>query len=74
MERFNAHIEANRQRYFDELYSLLRQPSIAAQGIGIEETAGLVVSRCQERGTMSPNHRFEMSPVHHTACRLTTLS
>lgn len=34
MERFNAHIEANRQRYFDELYSLLRQPLIAAQGIG----------------------------------------
>lgn len=50
MERFNAHIEANRQRYFDELYSLLRQPSIAAQGIGIEETAAIVVRRLEQLG------------------------
>jgi predicted DNA-binding helix-hairpin-helix protein len=28
---------------------------------------------CQERGNMSPNHRFEMSPVHHPTCPLTTV-
>jgi hypothetical protein len=36
MDTFAAHIEANRERYVDELYTLLRQPSIAAQGVGIE--------------------------------------
>src|SRR6266545_3722658 len=29
--------------------------------------------QCQERGTLSPNHRFEMSPVHRTPCPLTTV-
>src|SRR5436309_759824 len=50
MDRFAAHIEANRGRYFDELYALLRQPSIAAQGIGIDETAAMVVRRLEQLG------------------------
>src|SRR5215211_2694213 len=49
-DRFAAHIEANRQRYFDELYALLRQPSIAAQSIGIDETAAIVVERLEQLG------------------------
>jgi acetylornithine deacetylase/succinyl-diaminopimelate desuccinylase-like protein len=49
-DRFAAHIEANRQRYFDELYALLRQPSIAAQGIGIDETAAIVARRLEQLG------------------------
>jgi acetylornithine deacetylase/succinyl-diaminopimelate desuccinylase-like protein len=50
MEKFAAHVEASQQRYLDELYALLRQPSIAAQGVGIEETAGLVAARLERLG------------------------
>jgi acetylornithine deacetylase/succinyl-diaminopimelate desuccinylase-like protein len=50
MDRFSAHLEANRDRYLDELYALLRQPSIAAQGVGIEETAALVARRLERLG------------------------
>jgi acetylornithine deacetylase/succinyl-diaminopimelate desuccinylase-like protein len=45
MDRFATHIEANRERYYDELCAFLRQPSIAAQGIGLDETAALVAAR-----------------------------
>lgn len=50
MERFAAYLDANRDRYLEELAVLLRQPSIAAQGVGIEETAGLVVARLARLG------------------------
>lgn len=50
MDQFNAHIEANKGRYFDELCTLLRQPSIAAQGVGIEETAAIVAHRLERIG------------------------
>ena len=33
-DRFAAHIEANRQRYFDELYALLRQPQLQHKALG----------------------------------------
>src|SRR4051812_29992440 len=49
-DRFAAHIEANRQRYYDELTALLRQPSIAAQRLGLEETAAIVVQRLERLG------------------------
>ena len=50
MDRFAAHADANRERYVAELCELLRQPSIAAQGIGIEETAALVARRLERLG------------------------
>ena len=50
MDRFDAYIAASRDRYLAELAALLRQPSIAAQGVGIEETAGLVLSRLERLG------------------------
>jgi hypothetical protein len=40
-DRFATHIEASRGRYYAELGALVRQPSIAAQDIGIDETAGI---------------------------------
>jgi acetylornithine deacetylase/succinyl-diaminopimelate desuccinylase-like protein len=49
-DRFAAHIEASRDRYYDELCALLRQPSIAAQGLGLEETAAIVVQRLERLG------------------------
>jgi acetylornithine deacetylase/succinyl-diaminopimelate desuccinylase-like protein len=45
VERFQAYVDANRDRYLDELRALCAQPSIAAQGIGLEETADLISER-----------------------------
>ena len=45
MERFRTSVEANRDRCLDELKALCAQPGIAAQGIGLEETADLVEER-----------------------------
>jgi acetylornithine deacetylase/succinyl-diaminopimelate desuccinylase-like protein len=50
MDRFSAHIEANKGRYMDELRALVRQPSVAAQGIGIEETSAIVARRLERLG------------------------
>src|SRR5262245_42106415 len=50
MNRFAAHIESSRNRYYDELCTLLRQPSIAAQGLGLEETAAIVARRLEKLG------------------------
>src|SRR5690349_13519238 len=50
MDRFATHIEANRARYYDELRAFLSQPSIAAQGIGLEETAAIVAERLRALG------------------------
>jgi acetylornithine deacetylase/succinyl-diaminopimelate desuccinylase-like protein len=41
MDRFAAHVDANRERYFAELCELLQQPSIAAQGIAIDFLGGV---------------------------------
>src|SRR5215216_8107634 len=49
-DRFAAHIDANRSRYYDELCMLLRQLSTAAQGLGLEETAAIVVQRLERLG------------------------
>jgi acetylornithine deacetylase/succinyl-diaminopimelate desuccinylase-like protein len=50
MDSFAAHIEASRARYYDELRAFLSQPSIAAQGIGLDATAALVVERLRRLG------------------------
>lgn len=50
MDRFAAHIDANRTRYFDELCNFLRQPSIAAQGVGMVEMAAIVRARLERLG------------------------
>ena len=45
MEKFNAYVEANAERFIEELKEFCRQPSIAAQGIGLEEMGQLVRAR-----------------------------
>lgn len=50
MNQFDTYLETHRERFYDELCTLLRQPSIAAQGVGIEETAALVVQRLERLG------------------------
>ncbi|MBI3636246.1 MAG: hypothetical protein HY216_08540, partial [Candidatus Rokubacteria bacterium] len=42
MDDVFGYIEANRQRFIDELCVLLRQPSISTQDVGVKECAELV--------------------------------
>jgi len=50
MEKFNAYVEANAGRFIEELKAFCRQPSIAAQGIGLEEMGQLVRARLEKLG------------------------
>ena len=50
MEEFNAYVEANAERFIEELKEFCRQPSIAAQGIGLEEMGQLVRARLEKLG------------------------
>jgi acetylornithine deacetylase/succinyl-diaminopimelate desuccinylase-like protein len=50
MEKFDAYVEANAERFIEELKEFCRQPSIAAQGIGLEEMGELVRARLEKVG------------------------
>jgi acetylornithine deacetylase/succinyl-diaminopimelate desuccinylase-like protein len=50
MDAVLAHIDAHRDEYVRRLQDLCRQPSIAAQGIGLQETAGKVAQMMEEAG------------------------
>ena len=50
MEEFSKYVDENRDRFLAELRDLCAQPSIAAQGIGLEETAGLIEQRLKALG------------------------
>jgi acetylornithine deacetylase/succinyl-diaminopimelate desuccinylase-like protein len=62
MERFQAYVDANRERFLDELKSLCAQPSIAAQGIGLDETADLVQVRLERLGAKVRRFTVDGSP------------
>lgn len=53
MEEFKAYIDENTDRFIAELQRLCRQPSIAAQKVGIEETAEMVLSMLQRIGAQA---------------------
>jgi acetylornithine deacetylase/succinyl-diaminopimelate desuccinylase-like protein len=50
MERFRAHVSAHLSRHLTLLDRLVRQPSVAAQGRGLEETAVLVGGLFEDAG------------------------
>lgn len=50
MDKFQQFIESNRDRFISELQDACRQPSIAAQNIGMREMASKVVVRLKELG------------------------
>src|SRR5437867_5119144 len=47
---FDAFVRAREREYIDELKVLIRQPTVSAQGIGIPETARIVLDRAKKRG------------------------
>ena len=47
---FDAYVRAREREYIDELKVLIRQPTVSAQGIGIPETARIVLDRTKNRG------------------------
>jgi acetylornithine deacetylase/succinyl-diaminopimelate desuccinylase-like protein len=50
MDKFKAYVEANRDRFVAELQDLCRQPSVAAQNIGMQEMAAKVLARLKALG------------------------
>jgi acetylornithine deacetylase/succinyl-diaminopimelate desuccinylase-like protein len=50
MESVFRHIDAHKDEFIARLKDLCRQPSIAAQGIGLEETAAKVSALMTEAG------------------------
>lgn len=53
MEEFNAYVDENADRFIAELQRLCQQPSIAAQKVGIEEMAAMVLSMLQGIGAQA---------------------
>jgi acetylornithine deacetylase/succinyl-diaminopimelate desuccinylase-like protein len=47
---FDSYVRAHEREYIDELKVLIRQPTVSAQGIGIPETARIVLDRTKKRG------------------------
>ena len=50
MDNLTTYVEANIERFVDELRDLARRPSIAAQGIGLAENAAWVRDRLTRLG------------------------
>jgi acetylornithine deacetylase/succinyl-diaminopimelate desuccinylase-like protein len=50
MDKFQAYVEANRERFLAELQDFCRQPSIAAQNVGMREMADKVLARLHKLG------------------------
>ena len=64
MEEFKAYVDENADRFVAELQRLCRQPTIAAQKVGVEETAEMVLSLLQRIGAQArPIPVAEGAPV-----------
>src|SRR2546430_15494157 len=47
---FDDYVRARVPQYLDELKALIRQPTVSAQGIGIADTARIVLDRARRAG------------------------
>ena len=66
MKKIYAEIERNFERYLQELFTLIRQPSISSQRIGIEECAKLLAGMMEAAGdgtllTSRTNSTFDVA-------------
>src|SRR5512136_1602613 len=50
MDKFQTYVEANRDRFIAELQEFCRQPSVAAQNLGMREMADQVLARLRKLG------------------------
>lgn len=50
MEKFFQYVDQSRERYIAQLQKLCRQPSVAAEGTGLEETADIVLGMLHDLG------------------------
>ena len=62
MEAFESYVDDNRDRFLAELCQVCAQPSIAAQGIGLEETAGIIEQRLTALGAQVQRFVIDGSP------------
>jgi acetylornithine deacetylase/succinyl-diaminopimelate desuccinylase-like protein len=59
---FDAYVRAHTHEYVDELKMLIRQPTVSAQGIGVEDTAKLVLERARSAGIAAEALRADGGP------------
>src|SRR5438445_245683 len=59
---FDAYIRARAHEYVEELKALIRQPTVSAQGIGVEDTATLVLERARRAGIGAEALRADGGP------------
>jgi acetylornithine deacetylase/succinyl-diaminopimelate desuccinylase-like protein len=67
MEDIFAYIDRNKQSFIERLQWLCRQPSIAAQNVGIQETAGMVAKLMEEIGIRPQLYATDGAPVVYGA-------
>jgi acetylornithine deacetylase/succinyl-diaminopimelate desuccinylase-like protein len=63
LEPIDKYIQSQRERFIDELRSLVRQPSISSQNKGVKECAELIQKMMQEVGIEARVMRTEGHPV-----------
>lgn len=59
---FDAYLESHREQFLNELRELLAQPSIAATGVGLQETAHMVQRRLERLGARARLIEVEGAP------------
>ena len=63
MEEVSQYLDAHRHRMLEELFTLLRQPSVSTQGIGVVETAHLLAGMMREAGIPTTLYETAGYPV-----------
>ena len=61
-EKFDALVRARATALIDELKELIRQPTVSAQGIGVDDTAKIVLARTKRAGIDATAERVEGGP------------
>jgi acetylornithine deacetylase/succinyl-diaminopimelate desuccinylase-like protein len=61
-EKFDALARSRATALIDELKELIRQPTVSAQGIGIDDTAKIVLARTRRAGITATAERVEGGP------------
>ncbi|HLE77936.1 MAG TPA: M20/M25/M40 family metallo-hydrolase [bacterium] len=68
MEDIFAYIDAHREQFIERLQGLCRQPSIAAQNVGIQDTAQMVARLMGDVGVRPELYATDGAPVVYGLC------